>query len=304
MPPGGLRARPDLLPSLGIVLSGVLWGLFWLPIRVLGERGLEGGWPGALIYAACLAALLPVVPFRWRTITAYWRPLLMGGLFTGTAFACYATSLLMTEVVRAILLFYLTPVWGTLLGVLLLGERLTAARVTALALGLGGLLVVFGIGAQFPWPRNLGDWLALASGLSWAYGSLRLYRMGSVAVFEQMLSFVAGGLLVIGLGLAFGGAVFGAMPSGPELADSLPFAVLIGLVMLPMLYLTIWPATLLTPGRIGLLLMGDVVVGVVSAALLAGEPFGFREILGTLLILAAGLVEVLGRRPDVPNKAA
>ena len=298
MPLGGPPARPDLLPSLGIALAGVLWGLFWLPIRALGERGLEGGWPGALIYAACLAALLPAVPFRWRYLKAYWRPLLLSGLFTGTAFACYATSLLLTEVVRTILLFYLSPVWATLLGVLLLGERLTAARVAALALGLAGLLVVFGLGEELPWPRNLGDWLALASGLAWAYGSLRLYRMGSVATFEQILSFVAGGVVVSAAGLAFGGAIFGAAPSPAALLDAVPFTLLTTLYVLPMLFLTIWPATLLSPGRVGLLLMGDIVVGVASAALLAGEPFGLREVIGTLLILAAGAVEVLGRQPD------
>ena len=56
------------------------------------------------------------------------------------------------------------------------------------------------------------------------------------------------------------------------------------------------PAMLLTPGRIGILLMSDVVVGVGSAAALAGEPFGWREATGTVLIVGAAFVEVLGRQ--------
>ena len=68
-----------------------------------------------------------------------------------------------------------------------------------------------------------------------------------------------------------------------------------------MLFLTIWPATLLSPGRVGILLMGELVVGVSSAALLSGEPFGFRELLGTLLIISAGAVEVFGRRAAAPS---
>ncbi len=298
---GGLRARPDFLPSLGIALGGVLWGLFWLPIRALGERGLEGAWPGAILYAACLVVLLPVLPFRWRHLKANWRSLLYSGLFTGTAFACYATSLLLTEVVRTILLFYLTPLWGTLFGVLLLGERLTVIRVSALALGFAGMLVVFGLGVQFPWPRNLGDWLALISGVAWAYGSLRLYKMGSGATLEQILSFVVGGLFVIIIGLAFGSAVFGSAPARETLLAAAPFGLLSALYVLPMLVLTIWPASLLSPGRIGILLMGEIVVGVGSAAFLAGEPFGLREILGTLLIVSAGAVEVFGRRRAAPG---
>jgi drug/metabolite transporter (DMT)-like permease len=296
---GGLRARPDLLPSLGIAFGGVLWGLFWLPIRALGERGLEGAWPGAILYAACLVVLLPVLPFRWRHFRAHWRPLLYSGLFTGTAFACYATSLLLTEVVRTILLFYLTPLWATLFGVLLLGERLTIVRVSALALGFVGMLVVFGLGVQFPWPRNLGDWLALISGVAWAYGSLRLYKMGAGATLEQILSFVLGGLFVIVVGLVFGGAVFGSTPSGATLLAAAPFGLLSALYVLPMLFLTIWPASLLSPGRIGILLMGEIVIGVGSAAFFAGEPFGLRELLGTLLIVSAGAVEVFGRRKAV-----
>jgi drug/metabolite transporter (DMT)-like permease len=226
------------------------------------------------------------------------------GLFTGTAFAAYATSLLMTEVVRTLLLFYLSPVWSTLLGLALLGERLTRYRILALVLGFAGLLVVLGVGAQFPWPKNLGDWLALASGLAWAYGSLRLYKAGAVGLMEQLFVFVLGGFAVLALAAGLGGQAFGASPEASALIEAAPWALLIGLLMLPMLILTIWPAMRLSPGRVGILLMGEIVVGVASAALLAGEPFGPREIIGTLLILGAGVIEVLGRHTTEPGAAS
>jgi drug/metabolite transporter (DMT)-like permease len=63
--------------------------------------------------------------------------------------------------------------------------------------------------------------------------------------------------------------------------------------MLPITYLTIWPATVLSPGRVGMLLMVEVIVGVVSAAILTDEQFGVRELAGTVLIISAGVVEVL-----------
>ena len=293
---GGLRSRrPDLLPSLGIVLGGVLWGLFWLPLRALGELGLEGPWPGLVIYAACALVLLPFVPRRFGRLRGRGMSLVLTGLFTGTAFAAYATSLLLTDIVRTLLLFYLTPVWSTLLGIAFLGERLTRFRLAALILGFTGLLVVLGLGEGFPWPRNMGDWLALFSGLAWAYGSLRLYRTGGLPVFEQVLVFVLGGLAVLVLAVALGGEFLAPSPSSDSLLDVAPHAFAISIFVLPMLYLTIWPAMRLSPGRVGLLLMSEVVVGVGSAALLAGEPFGLRELIGTLLILSAGAVEVLGR---------
>ncbi|MEM8819712.1 MAG: hypothetical protein AAGE90_09310 [Pseudomonadota bacterium] len=74
-----------------------------------------------------------------------------------------------------------------------------------------------------------------------------------------------------------------------------PWGLLSALYVLPVLFLTIWPATLLTPGRVGLLLLSDVVVGVISAPLLTDEPFGMREAIGTVLIVSAGAVAVLER---------
>ena len=63
--------------------------------------------------------------------------------------------------------------------------------------------------------------------------------------------------------------------------------------MLLITYLTICPATVLSPGRVGMLLMVEVIVGEASAAILTDEQFGVRELAGTVLIISAGVVEVL-----------
>jgi len=68
----------------------------------------------------------------------------LGGLFTGAAFSSYAIALNHTEVVRVLLLFYVTPIWSTLIGLAVLGERLTLSRLAALALALLGLVVILG----------------------------------------------------------------------------------------------------------------------------------------------------------------
>jgi len=49
----------------------------------------------------------------------------------------------------------------------------------------------------------------------------------------------------------------------------------------------------LSPGRVGMLLMVEVLVGVGSAALLTDEAFGIREMAGALLIVSAAVVEVV-----------
>ena len=61
-------------------------------------------------------------------------------------------------------------------------------------------------------------------------------------------------------------------------------------------FLVLWAAQRLDPGRVGLLLTTEVLVGALSAGFLSGQPIGLPEIAGTAFIVTAGLVEVLGRR--------
>ncbi|MEO1533083.1 MAG: DMT family transporter [Pseudomonadota bacterium] len=293
--PAETAQPPSLLvPSIGLVIGGALWGLIWWPLRALGDFGLEGGWPSAAMFAGTIALLLPVMLWRWRRLAADWQSLVLSGACLGAAFSFYAISIALTEVVRAVLLFYLTPIWGTLLGLVFLGERLTTLRVVALAGGIAGLMAVLG-GDGLPLPRNAGDWLALLSGVAWAFGSFAVYRMKTLEIPEQMTAFILGSLCVSTLAILFGGTIFGGATVPTALVEALPWAVLAGFYVVPVLFLTIWPTQLLTPGRVGLLLMTDVAVGVASAALLTDEPFGWREAIGTLLIIGAGAIAVLER---------
>ncbi|MEM7498760.1 MAG: DMT family transporter [Pseudomonadota bacterium] len=294
MPAHATQPNDLLWPSLGLVLGGALWGFMWWPLRALEEMGLEGAWPATMMLAGTLTLFLPFMLLRRKRLAAALVPLALSGLFTGMAVSFYAVSIALTEVVRAILLFYLTPVWGTALGMAVLGERLTGLRIAAMAAGFAGLFVILG-GEGLPLPRNLGDWLALASGIAWAFGSLAVYRLGGLGVGEQMAAFAVGGFGVTAFSVAIGGATFGGLPALATLAETAPWALLSGLYLLPVLFLTLWPASLLTPGRVGLLLLSEVAVGVASAALLTDEPFGPREMLGTALIIAAGAIAVMER---------
>jgi drug/metabolite transporter (DMT)-like permease len=47
--------------------------------------------------------------------------------------------------------------------------------------------------------------------------------------------------------------------------------------------------------------MVEVVVGLSTAAVLTDEPFGARELLGAVLIMGAGGVEIGSGRPPPPN---
>ena len=279
--------------SVALVIGGMMWGLYWIPVRYFVDQGLDGPWPGIVMYTSALIVLTPFLMRERQALLKDWRGLILSGMFTGAAFSLFTISLVYTDVVRSILLFYLTPVWGTILGMVFLGERLGPARVLGLLCGLGGMFIVLGGEQGFPWPRNTGDWLALISGITWAMGSLGLYRTSGISVPGQVFAFVSGALVLSLLSLPFGGGLASSEAVGEMVIRIGPVALLSVLYTLPMFFLTIWPATKLTPARVGLLLMSEVVVGLISAAVFSGEPFGMREVLGAALIVSAAFLEVM-----------
>ena len=289
------QSRNKLLPSLGIMFSSALWGLFWIPVRAIEDAGVSALWTGPVIFACVALVFLPVALWRWRALRSAGPGLVLTGLLPGTAFVLYAASFNMTDVVHALLLFYVSPIWSTLLGLIFLGERLNINRIAALVLGLGGLVVVLGDGVSFPWPRQAGDWFALASGLCWSFASVRLFRGGNKFVFEKTFAFITGSFVA--------GAALALLPLGlenalPDMASLKLGWIWIGgvaLFLLPATWLTIWPTTVLSPARVGILFMTEAIVGIGSAAWLTNEPFGLQEMVGTALIMSAALVEVLGK---------
>jgi drug/metabolite transporter (DMT)-like permease len=285
--------RSDLMPSIGLAFGAAMWGLYWIPVRGIENGGVDALWTGPVIFGASVLLFIPIVLMRLANFAAHWRHTLFPGLLTGFAFALYIASINLTDVVRALLLFYMTPLWSTLLGLVVLKERLTINRVVALLLAFAGLYVVLAVGQDLPIPRNTGDWFALLSGLCWAVGSLKLFQDGSQFIIEKVTMFVFFALLLSLLLVIWHAGGLGGAPGFESVLSGWYWIVLVAVSMLPIVYLTIWPATLLSPGRVGMLLMVEVIVGVASAAMLSGDPFGLREAAGTLLILSAAAVEVM-----------
>lgn len=286
------------LPAVAVASSAALWGLWWLPLRSLAEAGLTGATLNAALYGIASTALLPLLWRRRRRLAAGgWLLLGAGGLF-GAALVSWNLALIIGEVVRVTLLFYLAPVWATLLALGVLGERVGLLRVLSVALGLAGAAVLLGFAGGLPLPRSGGDWLGLGAGVLFAL-SVTLVRKGeAIAGLEQTLvSFAAAALLSLALLVALPHQA--AQFNAPVLA----WAALAALAwLLPVTWLLLWGARFLEPGRVSLLLLLEVAVAAISAALLAGEPFGLREAAGCLLILAAGALEGAaelrpGRRP-------
>jgi len=277
--------------SMSVLLGAAIWGVYWIPLRHLEEAGLSGGWPVALLN------LVPVFLFaiwsfsNWPKHRHHLGAALLIGLFTGLAFAMYGVALIYTSVMRATLLYYLTPIWATLIGMYWLGEKATWQRWLAIVGGLGGLSVLVSGGSSVP--LNIGDLFGLLSGVFWAIGASMIKRLPTVplptmAMF-QSTSIVIGALV---LGFFAGNQ---SMLTLDQMWTAVPISLAVSIFMIiPGAVVLIWAQKFLSPGRVGLLMMSEVLVAAMTASyLLPGERMTMLEWMGALLIVGACLVEIL-----------
>ena len=287
-----MTASIEFKAKLACLYAGAVWGLFWIPLRALEEAGLHGLWITVVYFLVPTICLVPVAQWRWRHVRKGGLQLQLTAMISGGALLLYSTSIIYTDVVRAMLLFYLTPVWATILARLVLGDAITPTRIAAMMLAIVGMLTIFGLGARFPIPQNAGDWLGLGSGFLWAIAMVRIRMVESHSAIELTVGFFQWSL-IFSAGAAFLLAP-GHLPSVGQILPALPLLlVFMVLLVLPGTYASLWGPKFLSPGVVGLLFMTEIVVGAISVALLAGEPFGIREVTGVILIAGASMLEPL-----------
>lgn len=273
--------------SLAVFGIGILWGLYWLPVRKIDTLGVPGAW-GTL--AITLAAMLILAPVAWqqRQVLRHADHLaLLAVAMGGAAFTLYSVGFIYGRVALVTLLFYLTPVWSTLFARYILGWDTPRLRMIAMGVGLAGLLIMLGAKGDAPIPRNIGEWMGLASGLLWAIGSTGIRVRPEIAPIPAAFIFAAGGFIAAIICILI-------LPATPITVTT--SAALIALatgalwwgVSIPLL---MWATARLDPARVGMLLMSEVLIGITSASIIAGEHISALELIGGALVLFAGLAE-------------
>ena len=104
--------------SFALAVSAGAWGIYWLPQRILEEGGLTGGWGTIAQMIIGVLILSPISIWRKLKGRSSGLELPFTGLLIGGGFICYALSFLLTDVVRALILFYMTPIWTTIFEIL------------------------------------------------------------------------------------------------------------------------------------------------------------------------------------------
>ncbi|MBP0616755.1 DMT family transporter [Jiella mangrovi] len=291
------RSGTEHLAMLAVALSGLVWGSFWIPLRALDQNGIAGVWAIVLFYLLPTILVAPIILWRRRRLMAGGWSLHLAGMFAGSALVLYAASLVFTDVVRALLFYYLTPLWSTLLARIVIGEAITGARWGTIGLGLIGLLLILKVDTGFAVTLGPGDFMGLASGVVWAIAAVWMKSdEGGNGIDFALSYFIWGSVAALALtALPLEGSTH--FPDWQSIRAVLPWIVPVVLVLvIPPAFAIMWGATVLSPGLLAILFMTEISAGTVTAAIWAREPFGLREFGGVALITSAGLLEpVLAR---------
>ena len=293
----------NLNPNFAIILSTLLWGTWWYPLRLMNEIANNNAIPLFLSFSLAGIFLLVLSLKDIKNITKQNVILTIVAASAGAAAMClYNEGLLRGNVARILIFFYLTSVWSTLIEIFFMKQRLTIYRVFSITCGFGGMFVMMGIDQGNYLPSTLADFFGVLSGLLWSICATLIRVNTDLRVnFATSVFILMGGVFVILAVLLPGGQIIEGFTYSIFKNSILIILVFGFLWILPGYWLVTMGQDQVDPGRAGILLMFEVLIGVVSAYLLANEVITIREFLGAILILTAPLIELYASKNSLKS---
>ena len=292
-------------PALALLVNALVWGTSWWPFRQLQSVGLHPLWATVFVYAL---AVVVIVIARPRAVGQLLRTPVLWVLVlaSGTTNAAFNWAVVIGDVVRVILLFYLMPLWTVLLARVLLYEPLTRGAGLRVLLALAGAVIVLSPEgasgwAGLPLPRSLPDWLGVVGGFSFALNNVLLRREAHRPEEGRALAMFSGGVAVAAT-LATMLATQGALPWPPPPAPTW----LLGVLALAVLFLAgnlalQFGAARLPANVTAVVMLTEVLFASASALALGGGVLTGRLLLGGGLIVLAAVLAAFEPSSGTPH---
>ena len=284
-----------LAPVLVLLWAASFWGVVWYPLRLLAEAGLGGVWTTWVIFGT---AALPGAVLAWsRRGEILEQPglLLLIALCNGWLNTAFVLAMLDGNVVRVLLLFYLSPLWSTLLGWWWLGERPSVFGWATLVLAMAGaLLMLWNPLLGLPWPQDSADWLAISSGLGFSISNVLVRRTHHLSAQLKAAVIWWGVVLVAGVWLLLGDMHW------PQVAG-VTWLGAIALGALGIFFSTlavVYGVSHMPVHRSAVILLFELVAGALSSQILTNEQvLPIEWVGGGLIVVAAWLSATHSHKP-------
>lgn len=281
----------------GLLYGAFIWGIIWYPYRLFAEEGVGGLLASLLTYgAASSIALLFGYRFwsKLRVLPAGMLPLALAAGWTNVA---YILAVLSGEVVRVMLLFYLSPVWTLFLAHFWLKEHTNLKGVMVILLALcGAFVMLFNPNAALPWwqqlplPQISAEWWALSAGMGFAISNVITRRSTHLNLVHKSFAVWVGGVVL--------SAVMLLLLSAPSdltfdiTHSNVVLTIVIALMLISATILVQYGVTRIPATRAAVIFLFELVVAAVAAYYLAGEKLSWNEWFGGAFIMLASVLSV------------
>ncbi len=288
-------ARTAALPVLAALINASIWGVSWAPLRWLEARGIPSLWATWFVFTACALAVLIARPDSLKLLWQHRVTLGWLVLASGMTNACFNTALATGDVVRAVLLFYLMPMWVVLLARWLLAERITPAALARTALALIGAALVLGAGEmRFPIPNSWADWLAVAGGFFFGLNNVILRKHSDTPQEARALGIFIGAVIIAPLVIAALALLGKPLTLAPEPIAWLGIALFTAFVLVGNLALQ-YGASRLPANVLSTLMLAEILVATFSAWLGGAANITHSTLIGGAFIVSASLLAIFSK---------
>lgn len=287
------NSSTPVLPIVGLLIAATFWGVVWYPLRLLEQSGVHGLWSTLIIFGSA-AIVGIIILYKYCAEIGREIPLFLI-VAVGSAWAnvAFVLAVLDGNIVRVMLLFYLSPIWATILSWWFLKERLSVrAWLTLCVAMIGAIVMLWDSEIGFPWPKDHADWLGLTSGLGFATANVAIRKLEHQSIEAKIIANWWGVAVLSGLGV-----VVLDLP-----APDISIVFYTSMALIGMIVVTIMTASVsygvshMPVHRSAVILLFELVVGAVSSQWLTNEIITTIEWIGGLLIVVAAYLSA--REPD------
>ena len=288
--------KSDTLTASGfgwLAFITLAWGTSWPFLKIALEEIPPWTFRGMIapVAAVFLFGIGYLLKEKISAPRGQWRPLILAALLNVTGWhiaSAFGLTLLASG--HASIIAYTMPLWAILFSMLFIGERPTPKRLSGLVVGMVAMAVLlsgeFGVFAASP----LGTFYMFLSAICWGAGT----------VVHKSTRWTMPPASLAGWQLLIGGAPITIIAIFVELPELRPVSAAATWSMIYILFVPIilcWVgwfkivgAVSVTVAAISTLLIP--VIGVMSGAVVLGEPVGLREV-GALVLVGCALALVL-----------
>jgi drug/metabolite transporter (DMT)-like permease len=284
------------LAVFGLLFGALAWGVVWYPYRLMAEAGVSG--VASSFYTYCIATTLAAIVFgkHWRGLFSQPKSIVLLGLAAGWTNLSYVIAVIDGDVMRIMLLFYLSPLWTLLLARFWLKEPITKIGFISIAVALFGAYIMLAgpfsvISNRLPVPQNIAEWLALSAGIGFAFSNVITRKSSHLSIRAKSFAVWIG---VMGVALICAPFIGDKFPA-PNFFSINNWLVMgfIALILLAATMLVQFGVTQLTAIRASVLFLFELVVAAIASYYLAHEVMSLNEWIGGGLIIAAALIAAL-----------